>query len=267
MVFERSSGSQPGSDPESSSSLRPSSGSASPCAQCNLLVEEAAARAREFHAHVLPRTLPRLLSRLAARPTHPCSLRSRLRASLCPRLAGPLAVAVAALLYLAWPLPPPASPTVAVKGAAGFPPHILLRRHGAVTIIDDGATLQPGDALAFSVPTGVARYALVVSIDGAQRINVYSPFAGEASALIPLGAGVASVSLEPAIILDEVLGPERLWLLLSESPLSVASLRPTLERLAAAGPAAVRAAGARALLADVPLPVDAVTWLFVKRSP
>lgn len=184
-----------------------------------------------------------------------------------PWLAGPLAIAAAALLYLAWPSPPPGSPTVAVKGAAGSAPHILLRRHGAVTIVDDGAVLHPGDALAFSVPPGRARHALVVSIDGAQRISVYSPFAGETSAPIPVGPSVAPVSLEPAVILDEALGPERLWLLLSDRPLSVASLRPALERLAAAGPAAVRAAGPRDLLAAVPFPVDATTWLFLKRSP
>ncbi len=247
--------------------MRPSSGAVSPCAQCSLLVEEAAAGAREFHAYVLPRTLPRVRERLAARPTPAPSLLVRLRVSLLAWLAGPLAVAAAALLYLAWPAPPPASPTVAVKGAADSAPHILLRRHGEVTILDDGATLHPGDAIAFSVPPGLARYALVISIDGAQRISVYSPFAGEVSAPIPRGSGAAAVSLEPAIVLDGALGPERLWLLLSDRPVPVASVRPALERLAAAGPAAVRAAGPAALLAEVPFPVDAVTWLFVKRSP
>lgn len=254
-------GAESGSDPEAGS------GSASACAQCAALASDAAACAREFHARVLPRTLPGLRARGARRS---CLAVGR-------RLVAPLAsvavvVAAASLLWL-WPSrrePWPATAGgevggLAIKGAADDAPHILLRRHGAVTVVTDGAVLHPGDALAFSVPPGLARYALVVSIDGDQRISIYSPYEGAAAAPIPLSA--SPVSLEPAIILDGALGPERLWLLLSDRPLPVALLRPALERLAASGAAAVQAATAPSLLEDVPFPVAAATWLFHKRSP
>lgn len=255
------------------------------CPRCRPRLEEAAALAREFHSHVLPRTLPCIHERAAAVPFW----RRRLDL-LRPWLTAPLATAaVAAVLFAAWPraadrpfsvaatdepasaVEPDASPfdepaELRTKSTAPFAPRLLLRRGANVQRIDDGAVVHPGDALAFLVDPGPSRFALVLSIDGARQISVYSPYAGATSAPVP--ASSLSTALDPSITLDATLGPERIWLLVSDAPLSVAQLRPTLEHLAASGSSAVERATVATLLdalpADQRSSIDAASWLLIK---
>lgn len=280
------------------------------CPQCAAQLDEAARLAREFHGHVLPRTLPCIHERAAAaagRPGAQPGAQPGTRMSACwqrrssgPRarrrwwLGAPVAAAAlaAAVLAVRPRLPGRGEPGAGLgsdvgsavwdeagnqagllpKGAGDAPARLFVRRGHGARRLDDGATVHPGDVLAFAVDSARARYALVLSIDGARRISIYSPYEGARSGPVPLG--VLPVVLEPSIILDGTLGPERIWLLLSDEPIAVGSLRPALDRLAAAGPAAVAAAHGDDLLAAVPdLAGDAgsrarvVSWLLHKVAP
>ncbi len=274
-----------------SSSLRPwrspSATAALPeCPHCRARFEEAAALAREFHTHIFPRTLPCIHERVAAASVPFWRRRLDL---LRPWLTAPLAtVTVAAILFAVWPraerpfsvpagdelataVEPDASlvdepPELRTKSTAPFSPRLLLRRGANVQRIDDGAIVHPGDALAFLVDPGPSRFALVLSIDGGRQISVYSPYAGATSAPVP--ASSLSTALQPSITLDATLGPERIWLLVSDAPLPVALFRPTLEHLAASGATAVERATIATLLGTLPADqrasIEAATWLVTK---
>lgn len=220
-----------------------------------------------------------------AAPSSPPSRGSWISSLLRPWIAGPLVAAALVLLWIAVrpaersgaPGPaglPGEAPYLGVKGDAD-PVRLYLGRAGAVRSIDDGAEVMPGDALRFSVtaPTGAAaaaRYALVVSIDGAGAISVYAPFGGARSERLPdeaiAGAG-AAIELSGSVVLDGTLGDERLWALVSDAPIEVAAVRPLLERLATAGPAAVRAASAATLADELRAAVPGLrvtSWLLHK---
>jgi hypothetical protein len=269
------------------------------CTACPARLAEQAALARQFHDDVLPRTLPALRARAAAEdggaphaaPASACDrstsegLGARLRSWLRPRYVGPLAAAAALLVFVAVRRSLPAAPDggpaeppyLGVKGA-GEEVHLHALRGGAVERLADGARVAPGDALRFSVDGGSARgprYALVVSIDGAAAISVYAPFGGDRSLALD-GAGAAAtpgastaIELPGSVILDDTLGDERIWALVSDAPIEVLAVRPALERLAAAGPAAVRAASAATLadeLGKAAPGVRVTSWLLRKAA-
>src|SRR4029079_19456834 len=85
---------------------------------------------------------------------------------------------------------------------------------------------------------GGRRYALVVSIDGASRLNVYHPYGGAASA--PIDAAARRVVLDGSIVLDDTPGPERIWVVISDRPVTVAELSARLAAVQAGGAAAIR---------------------------
>lgn len=272
------------------------------CRACAEKLAEQARLARSFHDEVLPRTLPALLARAArgeadapdepaaegakldertpapaqAARTSPPPRGSWLSSLLRPWIAGPLVAAALVLLWIAvrpaersdaGPAGSPGeAPYVGVKGDDD-PVRLFSRRAGAVRPLDDGAEVLPGDALRFSV-AAAARYALVVSIDGAGVFSVYAPFGGARSE--PLADGVtaaAPVELSGSVVLDDTLGDERLWALLSDEPVEVARVRPLLERLAAAGPAAVRDASAATVADELRAAVPGLrvtSWLLRK---
>ncbi len=275
------------------------------CRRCAERLVEQERLARTFHDEVLPRTLPALLARAAqedagalaaktaakidekieapsAAPTSPRPARGSWISSLLrPWLAGPLVAAALLLLWIAVrpaaPAGPPAptgdAPYLGVKGDDD-PVRLFARRAGAVRPLDDGAEVLPGDALRFAVASAVpsaapaARYALVVSIDGAGAISVYAPFGGERSERLASDApDGAPIELSGSVVLDDTLGDERLWALLSDEPIEVARVRPLLERQAAAGPAAVRAASAATLADELGAAVPGLrvtSWLLHK---
>lgn len=263
------------------------------CPLCSARLDEAAQLSQHFHRAVLPRTLPCLHLRAemaggwpGARLWRRCRAVTRLAPAMVP------AMAVAALLLFLRPhlasvesgasdarlagqvladghtlseLMPGLTPELMIKGPLDpFPARLFVRRGDGAERLDDGALVHPGDALAFVVDPGRRGYALVVSIDGAQRISTYSPYEGAASAPVPFS--VLPVVLEPSIILDDTLGSERIWLLLSDAPLATRELQPALARLAFAGSAAVRAASADALFegAAIGEGVVAISWLIHK---
>jgi hypothetical protein len=241
------------------------------CVSCAARLEEAKALAQEFHQRVLPRTLPQLRAR--GGPWWASWTR--------PWLMAPAGVlAAAAVLFLVWPRQPPIidtsnhrpgpaltgpQPDVRHKGPldAHDDAHIFVRSGEQVRRLGDDEVVHPADSIRFVVDPRRARHVLVVSIDGAQQISVYVPFAGLTS--LPLPQGDAPIELEGSVVLDGTLGEERLWILLSDEPISVAAVRPALERLVAAGAAAVLAANPDQLVAELP-GVRAQSWVLHKTT-
>lgn len=245
------------------------------CTECPERLAAAQQIAKRFTEEVLPRTLPNIQAAGRTPKLVPTGF--------FPRLLRPWAMggAVAFAALLLWiklrPAPSPLQPSdgggdapyIGVKDADDGGVAVYLRRGAAVRPLSDGATVHPGDALRFAVDPARGKYALVVSIDGAQQISVYAPFGGDAAAEIPAAAASApgeKVELPGSVELDATLGDERLWIVLADTPLPIAALRPKLERLAAGGAEAVRAASA-AQLVEGSAGLRAVTYLLHKTAP
>jgi hypothetical protein len=196
------------------------------CTACEAALDEAHGAARDFRDQILPRTLPAIRARLE-RPA------PWWRAKWW--LTGPLAMAAAAAVALAvWPrAPEPAvhggDPVITAKGGPSDDDlRIFVKRGGAVHRLAGDGAVQPGDSIRFVVEPRGARYALVVSLDAKGAYSVYAPFDGAAS--LALAGGELPAELPDSVVLDDTLGDERLWLVLSDAPISAAAVRPQLER-------------------------------------
>jgi hypothetical protein len=138
------------------------------------------------------------------------------------------------------PLPTPGM--IGIKGRApGL--QVYARRHGPgtegaeVTKVEDGDRLAAGDALRFVLPATGLPYVLIASVDGAAQTSVYYPYRGEASAEVDRKG---TVSVPGSIVLDQAPGPERIFVIHSEKPISASMARAALARLAAGGASAIR---------------------------
>lgn len=140
-----------------------------------------------------------------------------------PRVAGVLVVAVAALMLLVGPrrrAPPAPEPALRAKGGTIDLEIFAKGRDGRVTGLLDGGTAHPGDALRFRVSARRAGYLGLISVDGRGAILDYGP--GGARLLPAVAAGAQMV--EGSIVLDDVLGPERLLGFLCAEPLETSRL-------------------------------------------
>jgi hypothetical protein len=109
--------------------------------------------------------------------------------------------------------------------AKGAPSLEIHCRRGALTfVMAPGDAVEPGDELRF-VPRSTpaqARYIQVASIDGSGTYTPFYPAEFEAQSL-PLPS--PGQPLEGSIRLDRAPGPERLFFVLSATPLSVSAVR------------------------------------------
>ena len=208
------------------------------CPGCAALRAEHAAQVLHFRSVVFPRTAEKLTSRRWRMP--------------CWRWAVSLVLPLtASVLLLAHghrgrthptePLPTPG--TIGIKGSApGL--QVFARRHGLgtaggeVTKVEDGDHLAAGDALRFVLPPTGLPYVLIASVDGAAQTSIYYPYQGEASAEVDRKN---TVSVPGSIVLDQAPGPERIFVIHSEKPISASMARAALARLAAGGAFAIRA--------------------------
>ena len=203
------------------------------CADCRGAVDHARREAARFTREIGPRTQPAIEARLAR------------RRALWFGAAGLAAVATAALLWIAAGAPGTATgPVIAAKGGEML--HVIARRGtGAgdhVFEVENGARLVAGDAIRFALDLDsgldARRYALVVSIDGARRLSVYHPYGGAASVLVD--AVARRVVLDGSIVLDDTPGPERIWAVISDRPITVTELSARLAAVQAGGVVAIR---------------------------
>lgn len=134
-----------------------------------------------------------------------------------------VAVATAALGVFIFREPPEDDATV--KGSLVFSA-FRQRENAAAEELASGAIVKPRDRIRFSVRTPADGFVAVLSRDGAGHASVYYPFS--ASQAAPHGA--QDTLLPDAIMLDGVLGTERVWALFSARPFELGPLLQQLER-------------------------------------
>lgn len=172
-----------------------------------------------------------------------------------PWLAAPL-FATAAVLLLLIGRRPDQLPELAVKGDATW--QVVAHRNGRTFAVHDGSELAAGDQLRFIVLPARARYLLVASVDGSGAVMIYYPYGGDQSMAL---AG-DRVELAGSIELDAASGPERIYALLSDEPITAASVTPHLRAVAAGGAEAIRGTNA------LPIPARAqLSLVFEKANP
>jgi hypothetical protein len=233
------------------------------CARCAETQQTLQRAAAHFRAEVFARSLPRMLAASGGpvagwrRWWQTIGARARWAVLAAPVAAGlVLAVGVfgqqgqrsAALGE---------EPAVSMKGRPTL--HVFARRGDRVFAVQSGETLAPGDAVRLVVEPGGHRYLLIVSIDGTGKVSVYHPFDGAVSASL---GPEPRVELPGSIVLDRAPGPERVFALFSDGPLSAAAVRASLQRMSAAGGAGIRGA------VELALPgTEQASFVFEKAQP
>jgi hypothetical protein len=209
------------------------------CGHCRGEFERIRAEGATFTRKAFPRTLSAVEARL-----------SRRRLSwLATAAFSVVAVAIAMLWLVGDDLVAPRAlrasqpgvrrPVIAAKGGPVL--HLVARRTAGgeerIFGIESGAHLASGDAIRFVVDRPDGLYLLVVSVDGAGQVNVYYPYGGADAGRIEPGARVV---LDGSIVLDDAVGPERVWAVVSDRQVTVAELRAQLPAIARGGAAAIR---------------------------
>lgn len=192
------------------------------CARCRADADEAQRRRDHFDRSVVRRSAPLVSARA-----------QRQRATRLLWLAPAVAAAVA--LALAIVLPRPREPDLRVKGGPGL--HVFARRGEVVARLHDGEALAAGDGLRFVVEPAGLGYLLIASVDGAGHTTIYYPYGGRGSGRL---AAEPRVELPGSIVLDDAPGPERVFALFSERPLSAGEVEAATRAIAAGGADAIR---------------------------
>ena len=186
---------------------------AATCATCRARLEGLEAEVRAFAARADVSTASvRILERLDEETARPVALGG------WRRVVPLLAVAAGALLMT--PLvtgpeaPAEAPPTTRAKGGgAGLV--MFVKDAGGVRRADDGARLSAGDAIQFRYDAGGHGHLFVLSVDARGVVSpLYPDRAGPSIAVRPEGSHV----LEGSVILDDSVGPERIFAVFSDRP-------------------------------------------------
>jgi hypothetical protein len=208
------------------------------CADCRAEQTAAAALREHFAVHVLPRT-------------HPESRRSW-------RWALVAAPALAAAILLLVIMRDRGGPDdeLGIKGDATW--QVFANRNGETFAVHDGSNLAAGDRIRFVVTPNGAPYVLVASVDGAGAASIYYPYGGTQSG--PTHG--ARNELPGSIVLDAAPGPERLYAIFSDDPITADSVTEQLRMIGVRGADAIR--HTRSL--DVPSRAQA-SLVFEKAAP
>jgi hypothetical protein len=217
------------------------------CQACRGRIEERQARVNEFQATLAEPTWTRVRAEAATRR------RARTRALPWAVVAAGTA---ALILFAILPRRPPSEIGPTPKGRALA--EIVCRRGERIFVLRSDDEVAPGDRLRFR-PLPIwpqARYIQVGSVDGT---GGYSPF-------YPAGDGVSVAlpdrgePLDGSIRLDDAPGPERLFVVLSATPLSTRDVRRVAEAHAVDGERVARIGGADVATAWIVLPKRGGSW-------
>jgi hypothetical protein len=196
------------------------------CVGCSTLANTLEGYRREFAGGPVPEVRPREPRRAAPR----WSWRFWAAGVLMP-------LAVTGLLLFAGHTgtAPGEDPVVLAKGTPIL--GIVARRGERIFPVPAGGRLRPGDQIRFVIKRMPYPYALIGSVDGVGRPNIYVPYEGKESAAVTPSD---EVELAGSIVLDGRLGPERFFALYSRKPLSADAVRQALQGIGGQGQAAIR---------------------------
>jgi hypothetical protein len=102
----------------------------------------------------------------------------------------------------------------------------FVRHAGVVRRGSERERVSPGDALRFVVTSSVPSYVAVLSRDGSGQVSVYHPSGPRAARVEP---GVER-PLDTSVVLDDVLGEERLYALTCSEPIELAAISAGLRQ-------------------------------------
>jgi hypothetical protein len=173
------------------------------CARCSALLDEHRRERAQFAVPLRrPRHVPRWVAGLAS-----------------------VAAAVAIWLIVARPEAPPETTRSKGKPALGF----YLKRGDLVRRGGTGEVVFPHDALDFTMSTDHGGFVAILSVDGARHASVYYAAGALAAAI---GAGQDQL-LPLSVVLDDVVGPERVVGVVCDRAVTVDELARAVERDAA----------------------------------
>jgi hypothetical protein len=203
---------------------------ATACPSCQARLARMEREGREFFAHVYPATV----ARIEAAAKRPWSWK------LSGAFFVPAAVALAAALLVVHPAvaPRPAGPgadETQLKGGGALQLAVFLGTADGSRQLADGAAVPASAALRFKVRPASACRAWVVSVDAAGRVSRLYPASGDGGAEIR-----AATVLPGGAVLDGAVGPERIFVFCSQSPLDYATIERAVRRAIAGGDRAVR---------------------------
>ncbi|HUU00856.1 MAG TPA: hypothetical protein VM425_05375 [Myxococcota bacterium] len=189
------------------------------CPRCSGIVSRLEAENTEFIARHPPGTIvPRLLAR-AAGTRH----KRRLLQVLAPAAAAALALLVLLVAQPANHEPGPV--TTRVKGEVSL--RFFVQRGGQSVEARSGEIFHAGDRIQFVYTSGAKRYLFLASLDDEGRLSNFNFQAAPSS--VPIVPGNGQV-LEGSIILDDHLGPERVFAVFSDRPLPQAEIERAAAR-------------------------------------
>ena len=203
------------------------------CPACRSHLDSLRRSAEYFDQNVRDRTEGQVLAALEERTGAPPRTRRRWELT-----ALGLAAATAAVVLVTRGAPRRPDAREADLRSKGDASLTVFRRHaGSVSVLSDGARVEPGDSLRFLADPAGYRWLLVLSLDGGGRSTVYLPYGGSASRPIdPL----RRFEDDGSITLDETRGPERIFALFSDQPIAAAEAIRALGEIAGRGPEAIR---------------------------
>lgn len=191
------------------------------CAHCQIWERSAAQAARAF-AHESPKWLAN--TRATPSPVRRWALLL------------PVAALAGAALFFLRPMPPEA-PSYATKGEALT---VYIGGQGEPRAAAEGERVRPGEALRFHVAPGSGTFVWIASVDSTGAVSRLAPVEGTAP-LVVQGAQL----LPGSAVLDAAEGPERIWAVFSEQPLTWAVVEQALRSTSVRDAAELHLPGAR----------------------
>jgi hypothetical protein len=211
------------------------------CETCRETLAEANRARDRFSQSVLPRTLPHLQLRASRR---------------LPVWSFPLVLAAAAAAAFVL-VRRDTEPGFTFKGAPTL--RVFVHRGDRVLEVAQRDALRTGDQLRFEIDPEGFPFLLVGAIDDSGTATIYVPFEGKESERV---TALATYPSSGSLVLDDAPGPERVFALLSQSPLEAEPLLSALRDLGRKGPDAIRTAQRLPLAAGAQ-----VSFLWEKETP
>jgi hypothetical protein len=186
------------------------------CGACKRRWDELNEDRQRFEKFVYPRTVAQVEARARRGAGAWEGLLARWRL-MVPALGLAAAAAIAIVV-----MPRAQAPYYGEKGGPNI--EVVASRGETQFSVRAGSHLRPRDRIRFVVDPAGAKYLLIASRDGRGNVTVYFPYGGAQSA--PLSA--KHQELPDSIELDDVIGPERLYALFSDSPLRTDEVKKQL---------------------------------------
>ena len=226
------------------------------CPSCRARYGARQSGAEQFDRRVYPRTREHVARELGSTSWLPGRRKSRRWVPVVGALA---AAAAAAALFVHRPVTRSEGVQGDLLEKGGPSLTVYARRQGRLSVVTDGARLDPGDALRFTADPGASEYLLIASVDAALHVTIYVPHDQARSAPVKAHQRFEDGS---SFVLDDTRGPERIFALFSTRPLEAAAVTRALSEIGGRGTDEIRRRSR--------LPVDAesqVSLLIEKTAP